>query len=140
MQLRKSWLLTLGLMLQLFMSPTLALSDEYFENDSFEKIIIDYTLTVWGHEFYQNFTSYMRNDLKAVSFDSLKVEELFFQTGSKIKIIYNSKTILETTIFPGGRDLEGRAKNAASLVKQRIYNQNMEKKFFRDPDLGMEDF
>lgn len=132
-------------------TPALALDDGVIENstpDSQDQllqdidgsIVVDHTITMIAHEFYQHFVKFWRDQPASATHNLAIYERPTAAWGSIVWIEHDSKVIFRANLFSARSKTESVAEMAATSISQQLEQISLQQLLFDDPDLTKEGY
>ncbi|MCL1039299.1 curli production assembly/transport protein CsgE [Shewanella submarina] len=113
------------------------------EADLIDGLILNRTMTRFGHRFYKEFVMDYRNIGGMTDHDGLTIkEQASARNGSRMTILHNRKPVFVTVVSPASRNIDAQAKSAASYVDKVLRQQRDQAAWssLMDPDLAADEF
>ncbi|MCL2915950.1 curli production assembly/transport protein CsgE [Shewanella corallii] len=113
------------------------------ESDLIDGLILNRTMTRFGHRFYKEFVMDYRNIGGMTDHDGLTIkEQASARNGSRMTILHNRKPVFVTVVSPASRNIDAQAKSAASYVDKVLRQQRDQAAWssLMDPDLAADEF
>jgi len=102
-----------------------------------KKIIIDNTITLYGHEFYRAFAGYLAEVTGSVYYDHVTLKEVrSSRSGNAILIEHGQAVLYRVTVYPADRYMQTKAKQAAVVVSGKIGQEQLNVLFSQGGDLA----
>lgn len=99
-------------------------------------VVVDQTVTVAGHEFYQHFVALWR-DKELTSRYAISVHERpTARWGSQIWIEYAQRRVFQAFMPPARANVKAMSEQAADIAFQNVVDTEVQRLLFREPDLG----
>jgi len=132
-------------------TPSLALDEGVIENiapDSQDQllqdidgsIVVDHTITMIAHEFYQHFVKFWRDQPASATHNLTIYERPTAAWGSIVWIEHDSKVIFRANLFSARSRTESVAEMAAANINQQLEQMSLQQLLFDDPDLTKEGY
>jgi curli production assembly/transport component CsgE len=132
-------------------APALALDEGVIENvapDSQDQllqdidgsIVVDNTITMIAHEFYQHFMKFWRDQPASATHNLTIHERPTAAWGSIVWIEHDSKVIFRANLFSARSKTESVAETAANSINQQLEQMSLQQLLFDDPDLTKEGY
>lgn len=99
-------------------------------------IIVDRTITRFGHDFYSYFTKTIYEQYPSLEQNILVKERPTALSGSIITVFHLSTPIYRTALSPGRRQAEDKSTEAFNALKQYIVRWELERKYKDNSDLA----
>lgn len=97
--------------------------------------VVDQTITLIAHEFYQHFVKFWR-ELPAAEHNTLIIyERPTARWGSIVRIEHNNRVVFRANLFSARSKTEAVAQMAANAINQQLENVELQKSIFSNPDL-----
>ena len=113
------------------------------ESDLIDGLILNRTMTRFGHRFYTEFVMDYRDIGGMTDHDGLTIkEQASARNGSRMTILHNRKPIFVTVVSPASRSIDAQAQSAASYVDKLLRQQKDQSAWsaLMDPDLAADEF
>jgi curli production assembly/transport component CsgE len=102
--------------------------------------VTDQTVTVAGHEFYKNFCAFW-HDQPLNELFTLAVRELpSARRGNQVLVEYAGRTIFQAALPANRGSIRPLGEKAAEIASSHMSNAELARMFFRDQDLGPDEF
>ena len=99
-------------------------------------VVVDQTVTVLGHEFYQHFVALWR-DMEMASRYAISVHERpTARWGSQIWIEYAQRRVFQVFMPPARANVKAVSERAAEVAFRNVVDTEVQRLLFREPDLG----
>ncbi len=134
-------------------APVLALDDSVIEktngtSDSPDQllqdidggIVVDHTITMIAHEFYQHFMRFWRDQPASATHNLTIYERPTARWGSIVWIEHDNKVIFRANLFSARSKTESVAEMAAIAINQQLDQIDLQNLLFDDPDLTKEGY
>ncbi len=134
-------------------APVLALDDSVIEKengaaDSQDQllqdidggIVVDHTITMIAHEFYQHFMRFWREQPASTTHNLTIYERPTARWGSIVWIEHDNKAIFRANLFSARSKTESVAEMAAAAINQQLEQIDLQNLLFDDPDLTKEGY
>lgn len=99
-------------------------------------VIVDQTVTVAGHEFYQHFAALWRDKELANRYAISVYERPTARWGSQIWIEYAQRRVFQVFLPPGRANVRAVSEQAAEIAFQNVVDTEVQRLLFREPDLA----
>ena len=130
----------------LAITPARALDDGVIENvmpdpqdqlmhDIDGGIVVDHTITMIAHEFYQHFMKFWLDQPASATHNLTIYERPTARWGSIVWIEHDSRVIFRANLFSARSKTESAAETAAASINQQLEQINLQQLLFDDPDL-----
>lgn len=132
-------------------APAFALDDGVIENNMPDQqdqllqdidggIVVDHTITMIAHEFYQHFMRFWRDQPSSATHNLTIYERPTARWGSIIWIEHENKVIFRANLFSARSKTESIAEMAANTINQQLEQISLQHLLFDDPDLTKEGY
>lgn len=111
-----------------------------FEREDVTGTVIDQTITVIGHDFYNYFSDKWRDQGETARYNLAIFERPSARWGNLIWIEYNRSTIYRIFSTQRRADIRAQSEAAVKIVAERIADMEVRKLLFADPDVGNDEF
>lgn len=101
--------------------------------------VVNRTVTVIGHDFYQYFTTLWRQKDVSSHVSIAVYERPTARFGSEIWVIYRQKRMFHTFLPPARAKARDISEQAVEIVYRNIANSEVERVMMRSPDLAPEE-
>ncbi|MGE4370094.1 MAG: curli production assembly/transport protein CsgE [Burkholderiaceae bacterium] len=101
--------------------------------------VVNRTVTVIGHDFYQSFTTLWRQKDVSSHVSIAVYERPTARFGSEIWVIYRQKRMFQTFLPPARARARDISEQAVEIVYRNIANSEVERVMMRSPDLAPEE-
>lgn len=108
-------------------------------NDPLRGIVVNRTVTVQGHEFYRYFSMWWHHNPDASNYSISIHERPSARWGSEIWVDYHHTRIFHMFLPPARSRTKEISREAAASSLQRIEDNELEKAFYQNIDLGPEE-
>lgn len=102
-------------------------------------IVVDQTITVIGHEFYQYFSSLWRDQDLSNRYAISIHERPTARWGSQIWIEYAQRRVFQAVLPPTRTNIKAMSEQAVEVAYPRVIDVEVQRLLFRDPDLGADE-
>lgn len=113
------------------------------EMDLIDGLILNRTMTRFGHRFYKEFVMDYRDIGGLTDHNGLTIKErASARDGSRMTILHNRKPIFVTVVSPASRNIDAQAKAAASFVDKVLRKEKDQAAWssLLNPDLAADEF
>ncbi len=132
-------------------APAFALDDSVIENDTSDPqdqllqdigggIVVDHTITMIAHEFYQHFIKFWRDQPAFATHNLTIYERPTARWGSIVWIEHDNRVIFRANLFSARSKTESIAEMAAITINQQLDQINLQNLLFDDPDITKEGY
>lgn len=101
--------------------------------------VINQTVTVAGHDFYQHFALGWRERELGERFMVSVHEQPSARWGSRVWIEYAQRRVFQASLPPSRAAIRSISSQAVKITEQRIADTEAERLLFRDPDLATDE-
>jgi curli production assembly/transport component CsgE len=108
-------------------------------NELYGGIVVDQTITVIGHEFYQYFVALWRDQDLSNRYAISIHERPTARWGSQIWIEYAQRRVFQTVLPPTRTNIKSMSEQAVEVAYPRVIDVEVQRLLFRDPDLGADE-
>lgn len=107
--------------------------------DDYGGMVINQTVTIVGRDFYRHFIDAWR-DLPLTERYSVSIQERpSVRWGSRIVIEYAQRGVYQTFLSPRRDNLREKGLEAAQVAHRNAIDTEVQRLFFRNPDLGRDE-
>ena len=99
-------------------------------------VVVDQTITVAGHEFYQHFAALWRDKEMASRYAISVHERPSARWGSQIWIEYAQRRVFQVFMPAARTNVKAVSEQAADITFQNVIDTEVQRLLFREPDLG----
>jgi curli production assembly/transport component CsgE len=103
-------------------------------------VVANQTITVAGQDFYQYFVSAWRDKDMSERYAIAIHERPSARWGSQIWIEYAQKRIFQTPLPSSRARIKALTEQAAEAAYDKVVDAEVQRLFFREPDIGPDDF
>lgn len=102
-------------------------------------VIVDQTVTVVGHEFYQYFAALWRDKERSERYAISVHERPSARHGSQLWIEYAQRRVFQAFLPMTRANVKTVSQEAADIAFQNVVDIEVQRLVFRDPDLGADE-
>jgi curli production assembly/transport component CsgE len=102
-------------------------------------VVVDQTVTVVGHEFYQHFAASWRDKEASGRYAITVVERPSARWGSQLWIEYAHRRVFQTFLPAARANIQAASTEAVELAFQNVVDTEVQRLLFRDPDIGADE-
>ena len=118
---------------------TISNFDEQGRLDLYGGVVVDQTVTGFGHVFYQNFVSFWRDQPLSDRYSISIHESATARFGSKVWVEYAQRRMFQAFLPPSNTVIRATSEKAAALVYSNIIDTDVQRLLFRDVDIGQDE-
>lgn len=102
-------------------------------------VVVDQTITVAGHEFYQHFAALWREKEMASRYAISVHERPSARWGTQIWIEYAQRRVFQVFMPAARSNVRAVSEQAAEIAFQNVIDTEVKRLLFREPDLGADE-
>jgi curli production assembly/transport component CsgE len=102
-------------------------------------VVVDQTVTVVGHDFYQEFVALWREKDMSSRYAIAVIERPSARWGSQIWIEYAHRRVFQIFLPAARANVRAASAEAADAAFQNVVDAEVQRLLFRDPDLGADE-
>lgn len=99
-------------------------------------LVMDETITVTGHDFYQYFVALWRDKPMNERFAVTVRERPSARWGNQVSIEYAQRRVFEAVLPPSSSNIKAVSERAVESSYQNVIDTDTQRLFFRDQDIG----
>lgn len=104
--------------------------------ETYAGVVVDQTVTVAGHDFYQEFVGMWREKDASSRYAIAVVERPSARWGSQVWVEYARRRVFQIVLPTARANLRGVAAEAVDAAYQNVVDAEVQRLLFRDEDLG----
>lgn len=108
-------------------------------NEDYSGVVVDQTISQFGHAFYQFFVSYWRNDQMHDRYTIAIKERVSARHGSQIFIEYKQRIVFQQFLPPANAGVRALSVTAASQVLENIVNADVQRLLMHEQDIAVDE-
>ena len=110
--------------------------DRPIHADPYDGVVVDQTITLPGHSFYQAFVAAWRDKALSERYSVTVGERPSRLLGSQVWVEFSHRRLYQAVLPPARWRIDRIGEEAADIAFQNISRTEVERLLFRDPDLG----
>jgi curli production assembly/transport component CsgE len=113
--------------------------DRPIHADPYDGVVVDQTITLPGHSFYQAFVAAWRDKALSERYSVTVGERPSRLLGSQVWVEFSHRRLFQASLPPARWRIDRLGDEAAEVAYQNISRTEVERLLFRDPDLGRDE-
>lgn len=109
------------------------------ETQVFGGIVVDDTVSAFGHAFFRYFVTYWRDNGLSERYVLSVHERVSARRGSEVWVAYAQRRIFQATLPPSDYVIRGVGEKAAEQVSETIVNIDVQRLLMRDHDMAADE-
>lgn len=102
-------------------------------------VVVNQSVTVAGHDFYQHFALAWRENPMSERFAVSVHEQPSARWGSRVWIEFRQRRIFQANLPPGRAAIKSISLQAVEIAQQRVMDAEVDRLLFRDVDLAADE-
>ena len=104
--------------------------------DPYGGVVLDQTVTGFGHAFYQYFVSFWRDEPLSDRYSISVHERATARFGSQVWVEYAQRRMFQAFLPPSNTAIRATSEKAVALVYSNVVEADVLRLLFRDADIG----
>ena len=104
--------------------------------DPYTGVVVNQTITLVGHDFYQAFVAAWRDKPLSERYALTVGERPSPQLGSQVWVEFSRRRVFQAILPPARARIGGIGEKAAEIAYQNVVQTEVQRLLFRDPDIG----
>lgn len=106
------------------------------QQDAYDGVVVNQTITLVGHDFYQAFVAAWRDKPLSERYAVTVGERPSVKLGSQVWVEFNRRRVYQSFLPPARARVRGVGEQAADIAYRNVVQSEAQRLLFRDPDLG----
>lgn len=106
------------------------------QQDAYDGVVVNQTVTLVGHDFYRSFVAAWRDKASSEKYAVTVGERPSVKLGSQVWVEFNRRRVYQSFLPPARARVRGIGEQAAEIAYQNVVQSEAQRLLFRDPDLG----
>lgn len=108
-------------------------------DSAYDGVVVNQTITLVGHEFYQAFVAAWRDKPLSERYALTIGERPSARLGSQVWVEFSRRRIYQAVLPPARARVAAIGEAAAEIAYQSVVQAEVQRLLFRDPDLGADE-